>query len=152
MSAKTQHHEACNFKALWDFLLITLMPLGLFFFFWHPMRQCETAKLHLLSHLSPSHPWKRNWTHKTERGERDEHPGGETFTWHPPPPPVLTGRWCISPLCLHLPPRLRLAYRAAFSVCEKRLFLMSSVDQQLLLQMVKQNPMNSNTSYSIKTL
>lgn len=32
MSAKTQHHEACNFKALWDFLLITLMPLGLFFF------------------------------------------------------------------------------------------------------------------------
>ena len=39
-------------------------------------------------------------------------------TWRPPLPPVLTDRWCISPLCLRPPPHLLLAYHAAFSVNE----------------------------------
>lgn len=66
MSAKTQHHEACNFKALWDFLLITLMPLGLFFFFdilWDNVKRlnytCYPTCLHhtlesVIEHTKPS--------------------------------------------------------------------------------------------------
>lgn len=116
------------------------------------MRQSEMDQPHLPSHLSLSQPRKHNWARSKPSADWDKHPGGEAFTWHPPPPPVLTGRWCISPLCLHLPPRLRLAYRAAFSVCEKYLeteFWWAAISSYYY-RWLKTKTINSDTSYSIK--